>query len=77
MQCYRLPISMINWTTLFMMTALSYLKTIWPLFQLSKTKSKYTADCEAIAKIAGLAIKDKGNVFTEVDNGKSNIQVQQ
>ncbi len=58
--CYLLPVSMINWATLLKMTAFSYLKTIRPLSQLCKTKSKYTADCEAFSKITGLAIKDKG-----------------
>ncbi len=74
--CYLLPISMINRTILFKMTDLAYLKTIWPLFQCWKSESKYTADREAFSKIAGLAIKDKGNHVTEINNGKLKILVQ-
>ncbi len=75
--CYLLPISMINWATPFMMTALSNVKRSSPQLQLWKTQSKYTTDCEAILKIAGLDFNDKGNNFTEMGNGKSSILVQQ
>ncbi len=74
--CHVLPISLINWTTLFKMVTISYLKTICPLFQLRKTKSKYTADCKAFSNIARLAFKDEGNKFTEIDNGKSKLLAQ-
>ncbi len=59
--CYLLPFPMIHWTTLFKIIALTYLKTIGPLFQIWSTKSKDTAGFEAFSQRAGLAIKDKEN----------------